>query len=324
MLKSAAVVAAFWWFTVSRWGWMLLRPTPPPNTSNTANTIISHGLKAFTQTDWPSAQHALSVSFTLALLMWAFAIDRALRKRQMLFLGLLPQEKNGLRSSLGATSNFLEEDGLFTVEKKNQKTFPRPFINCDHSLEILQWIEEIKTNYPLHGQAVTDCLWILSQEPQFPAYSKKTHITLLEHSIRVAQYAKDILLTFHYIGIQDGLLSIPPTDPQYQPSGLEPMALLVSLCHDIGKLKTYMCDENHRVITTKGDHGRVGARYMAKLDSIQQLTIQDQSALYFALSFFHRPAICTLNANAQIEDDRSAALMMLLIEAHNQAQDLER
>ena len=307
MLKSALVVASFWWLVVSLWGYWSLSPHHTPS-DWVLNALIQN-------TESATLQH-WAVLCAIGFLGWAVTLLLALRQRQDLFMSLLPHEKNGLWSSLGPSSQFLLGEKCFTINRRHRQALTEVKADAAAGLDILAWIYGIQKNHPLHAKALLECLQILNQHPHFPADEDNPKSTLLMHSIQVALCAKELALGFDYQGIEDRHFKVPPRDLEYQFSPLDPMVALVTLCHDMGKLKTLTCDAKHRVIAVKGQHGVAGARALAKLDCIQLLPIQDQRTLYFALSFFASPALCTLNAQAQIHDDRSAALMMLLIEAH--------
>ena len=313
MLKSAFVVASFWWLVVSLWGFLSLRPNHTP---------IDLVLNELIQSTGSATQQHLAVLCTIGLLGWVVTLLHALHQRQNLFMSLLPHEKNGLYTSLGASSKFLHGEKCFTINRHHPLVLTEAKADEAASLDILTWINDIKKTHPLHAKALLECLQILSQHPHFPAEEDSAKSTLLLHSIRVALCAKELALSFHYQGIEDSHFKVPARDLEYQLPHLDPMVALVALCHDMGKLKTMTCDANHRVIAVKGQHGVIGARALAKLDCIKMLPMDDQRTLYFAVSFFASPALCTLDAQAQIHDDRSAALMMLLIAAHKKVDQM--
>ena len=337
MLKNAAVVAAFWWCAVTVWGWVFL---PSQHTSLTSVLTSSN-----TQLGMSTLQHLASLS-ALFILAWLWMLFRALRHRRVLFLSLLPQEKNGLQSSLGSVSNFLNHDQVFRPCIATRAIHTTDFLTLTSKTQeyagIIQWIEEINITHPRHAKALLTCISLLIKNQNVPAYPPiaqditqpkgPTHtrvtlsspgITLLNHSIRVAMCAKDHVLKYHYKGIEHGGFFVPATDLTFALSPRDPMVALVALCHDIGKLKAHIDSPLTAVTRITGAHGVEAARQLAKLDCIQELPAQDQRALYFALTFNDNPSHCTLNKKAQIDDDRSAALMMLVIEAHEIAQTLE-
>jgi len=337
MLKSAAVVAAFWWCAVTAWGWIFLQSQHTSLPSVLASSDINLGV---------STQQRLVTLSALAILAWLWMLYRALRRRRALFLSLLPQEKNGLHSSLGGVSNFLYQDQVFAPRIATRAIHTVDFwtIICktQEYAAIIQWIEEINTTHPLHAKALLECFFLLIKNPNFPASPAITQdttqpkgtaqtrvtqsspgITLVNHSLRVAMCAKNHVLKYHYKGIEHGGFFVPATDSTFALSPRDPMVALVALCHDIGQLKTHINNPLCPVTSITLALGVVAARQLAKLDCIQALPLQDQRALYFALSFYENPSLCTLNRKAQIDDDRSAALMMLVVEAHDIALTLE-
>lgn len=337
MLKSAAVVAAFWWCAVTAWGWVFLQSQHTSLTSVLTSPDINLGT---------STQQHLVTLCALVILAWLWMLNSALRRRRALFLSLLPQEKNGLHSSLGSVSNCLYHDQVYTPCIATRAIHTADFLALPCKTQeytgIIQWIEEINITHPLHAKALLKCLSLLIKNQNVPAYppitqditqpKSPTHtrvtlsspgITLLNHSIRVAMCAKDHVLKYHYKGIEHGGFCVPATDLTFALSPRDPMVALVALCHDIGKLKSHIDSPLSAVTRIKGAHGVEAARQLAKLDCIQELPAQDQRALYFALTFNDNPALCTLNKKAQIDDDRSAALMMLVFEAHEIALTLE-
>jgi hypothetical protein len=326
MLKSALVVAAFWWCIVTAWGWLFIRAHHPGVRFDEESTQGYLGSMHV---------HYLIAPLALAVLGWLSEIYKILSFKKELFLSLLPSQKNGLNSSLGSASSFLHQEQMFTTTPSSrsisQTIFPILTKITPQGREFVQWVQTIHTHSPLHGQALLECLLIIIELQKLSLAKTIAQINnksgpdcdLLSHSICVAISAKALALSYDYKGIVHHNSLIPRGDLNFKLSPQDPMIALISLCHDLGKVNPHASKDLKNSAHSLIYEGSNAARHLAKLDCIKKLPLSDQNALYFALTFYQRPSFCTLNIKAQVADDRSAALMMLLIEAHEIANNLK-
>jgi hypothetical protein len=330
MIKSAVVVALFWWLMVNAYGWLFLQP-------------IQHSLIndiSFFFNDFAGfTENRIFTLFMISILAGLWSLNEALSKRRNLFLKLLPHSKNGLHTSLGDVEIFFEEEN----QKKNERFALLTDSASSSKLGLLKQWEQIPQYFefmdrvrhvgemnPNHGLVFDELLFFPEMIYQYHAqrtYQNKistkqkelTHqdLYLLHwHAIELAIRAQILSLTFNYKGVWEGDFKIPANDARFKLSPNDPMISMIAFCYAM----LYSNLWNRKINPLETPETRhVKAfifRKLSQLDCVQKLPNADRQALFFSLSFAHHPSQCTLNSKAQLIDDRSAALMMLVHETH--------
>jgi hypothetical protein len=309
-------------------------------------TDTSNGIISIHWSDFAKHQMIAILALILSLCIATFLQYRSIvLNRSIKVYELQAQSHMGLRSSLGSAHLFLSDPWLQgdpksrSEEDSNDAThWLKEFKKHRDSESLLSIVSQMEISHALHAKAMLGCLKLLSQTPLCPAYhglnlmkglsdedaqsiqlNVHGRVSLLDHAMRVCMIGIQMANGFEYQGIRGEYNKIAKRDSSYQLSPFDPMIPLICLSHDMGKLITYKRSANGRVIEVQGLHGQVGARALAQTSFIKALPMQDQSALYKALYFYHHPLDYTLDHEAKIENDREAALMMLLIKADHAA-----
>lgn len=226
---------------------------------------------------------------------------------------------------------------------------------------------------------------LLNECTEFPASSRvgaHTATSLNVHCFHVMEEAGKLLKdhkSLIYTGLFDSRkkkLLYKPTNPDLDGVNLffptddrEPILspllfLLTALCHDIGKMQTFVVDipknktkldalrnkasaylskvhpkdaeirntPEQRVLypvkAVVGDHGPMGSRLLARFPEFNKLQYLERSSLYTTLSHYHRPETTLLEESPtgerSLQSDHATALMMALIEADINACALEQ
>jgi hypothetical protein len=191
------------------------------------------------------------------------------------------------------------------------------------------WLASLKALHPEHYRLASKILRILSSDPRMPAsHVKGGHggKTLWEHSQLVCQQALEMAPAWSYTGLTTakGDLVTALRDTNYRFNVVDPLIGIVALAHDIGKLKTFVRDEQTgEVVKETHEHDSVSALMLSKLDEFWCIPRVDQEAILGAVGFYHRPQSFPLDKGQRAYDDRTHALMELLIAADRAAGQIE-
>ena len=302
--------------------------------------------------DWSTfcAHELIAILALMLSMLVAFYLEYkeiALRRALILY-ELQPQEHLGLVSSLGSAQQFLPCPWVEASITKSLDFDSAKLLlwlktsQLKASSEVINVISQMQIDYPLHANAMLNCLNLMAQQPlcpayhglkvendsnenENPAYTPFIHgnTTLIEHSMQVCMHGLELAHGFVYQGIRGEYNKIAKRNDSFELPASDPMIPLICLAHDMGKLITFKRGESGKVIRVQGLHGQVGARALAQSHFIKTLSMEDQSALIKVLQFYHHPLDFTLDMDAKIESDRQAALMMLLIKADHRSSTQE-
>ena len=231
--------------------------------------------------------------------------------------------RRGLFSSLGPPP-LLKTAPAQAKDIPSKLPYP-PDIN-DRFLD--QWLAKYETTHPAHANLMKALLRVYAFDLSLPA----THIegghggrTLMTHSLLVCGLMLRLAETWGYSGLRgkSGRLVLPLRDPGYVFTPNDPMVGITALAHDIGKIECYLKDAKGRVIDSKFEHDQVGGRMLGRMDEVWALPDADRSLLTSVVSFYHRPQDLPLANGGLACDDRTIAMMELLIRADATASRLE-
>lgn len=305
LTRSVFIVAAVWWLAF------------------TAYAITTHGHFFFSIAGIGAALQFTTVSLVGWLVGTLLGVGIVVYKkinarieRHQLLKG------NGRLGMMCTLGNMPVETGYFL---KIRGGIPEWFFDESHveyGPALKKWLDTEGQSYPQHAIALVACIKALCQFPDLPAsHVKNGHggRTLVDHSARVAALALKEARGFQYAGLVTKYGKEPPGDPGYTFDSEDPLIPLIAFAHDLGKLQTFMLDSNGNVVGSHRGHDAIGSRMLATMEEIKALPSDDQAAIHRAISFYHHPSAYPMDAEGHIGDDRSVALMMLLIKADKRA-----
>lgn len=194
--------------------------------------------------------------------------------------------------------------------------------------ELQKFRASFTATHPEHIAFLDVILAIFAARMHLPA----THVegdhgysTLFEHSLLVAGVMQETAPQWKYEGIKNkaGDVVIPLRRPDYHFKVDDPLVYLVGLAHDIGKIESYRYDDEGKLVGTRHEHDLVGARMLARIAAFWALPAADRDALTLAIGFYHHPQAMPLSEGGIARDDRTIALMELLITADKLAGKIE-
>ncbi len=236
-------------------------------------------------------------------------------------------EKNVLRAQLGSNSIrgltcTIGEVPLIALEPKQHPKLPP----SNQVKEIPpgwmdQWLAKYDQSHPAHADLMRDLLRIYHYYAALPA----THIegghgsrTLLDHSLLAGYYMDHLGATWRYSGLRDRtgkrvVLKLRDADFNFEPN--DPLIAILGLAHDIGKIEAFIFDKAGKIIGIHHEHDLTGARMIARIPSSWKIPDEDRRALFLAIAHYHHPMELPLSPDRRAIDDRTIALMELLIKA---------
>lgn len=191
------------------------------------------------------------------------------------------------------------------------------------------WIARYSETHPEHVRLVEAMLQVYEHSKHLPA----THVvgghggrTLLQHSLLVSYQMQNLAFKWNYTGLRDRtgkkvLLKLRDGAYEFDPS--DPLVLIVGLAHDIGKIEAFIF-ENGKIVGSHHEHDLTGARMMARIPEMWGIPDADRVALLLAIAHYHHPMELPLSPDRRAIDDRTIAVMELLIKADFVASAIER
>lgn len=191
------------------------------------------------------------------------------------------------------------------------------------------WIQRYEKSHPAQAALLVAMLKIFELNKSLPA----THVvgghggrTLLNHSLLVAYQMQQLAGKWTYTGLRDRtgkrvLLKLRDESYEFDPE--DPLVLLVGLAHDIGKIEAFII-ENGVVIGSQHEHDLTGARMLARMPEMWDIPDADRIALLLSIAHYHHPMELPLSPDRRAIDDRTIAVMELLIKADFVASAIER
>jgi hypothetical protein len=335
-LGNLAVVCASWWLAL-----LIFDITQPLRNGGVMD--LQAGMKTI-----ESSASLLIAEVFIALLCVVWNLKLSLQSRRSRLIALSEHSRFGLHSNMGEIQNILKNP---ISVRPSIHSIPDWLISSqqyEFAPLITHFIKITLKKNPLVASAMTGCLALLCQYKDHPSSSMNStscseegeqaehevsgrfvnnhhgHCSLLDHSLRVAAYALIQRQRFTYDGLRTELAQVTQASQDYEFDPEDPLMILLALVHDIGKIKTFQLNERNEVLRVKGRHGPVGASLLAHLDCIQSLPADDRNLLYKAMHHYHSPYHFTLKSDGVLDDERTAAYMMLLIKADKKASRAER
>ncbi len=193
------------------------------------------------------------------------------------------------------------------------------------------WFSRYQDSHPEHVRLMCALLKIFEHHKALPA----THIqgghggrTLLQHSLLAAHLMDKLAASWSYSGLRDrsgSRVILKLRDPEYKFNHHEPLAALIGIAHDIGKIEAFILDEkdSSKVIGIHHEHDLTGARMIARLPEAWSIPDADRQAMFLAIAHYHHPMALPLSPDRRAIDDRTIALMELLIKADTMTSSVE-
>lgn len=236
--------------------------------------------------------------------------------RQNRKLLLQPEVKRGLSISIGDVP---EQAGTPLRSKVMPDLTGTPSIR-----RWLGWLEKSSPEHVVLAKAIIRTFW---NDPNLPA----THVknghggkTLFEHTVLVCEQMLFLSQNWEYKGLRgkSGALVLALRDTNYRFDRTDPLIGLVALAHDLGKIECYIMEDGN-IVGSRHDHDRVSSQMLARMPEFWNLPHEDRSALLGAVGYYHHPQDLPLDQDGRAADDRSIALLELLIRADHAAGDIE-
>ena len=249
-------------------------------------------------------------------------------KRAAIKASLVPSQLRGMTSTIGPVPVLYDPPRASDHDPslKGIPDVPDGFI--------AGWMDRHKAEHPLHVALVRRLLRIYEANRDLPA----THVvgghggrSLLEHSLLCAYLmAVDLAKDYSYNGTVylpgKHKIKIELANPNYRFDATDPVILIIGLAHDIGKIESFTFRESDGRRVPDGmlpQHDMIGSRMLARMPEFWALPWKDIQAILAAVAHYHRPMDLPMAPDHRALDDRSIALMELLIKADRQAGAIE-
>lgn len=300
VIKAACFVYGGWWCLISLYWWF----------SHPSSGFLSAMARQ-------GKQYLVLLAIGIALTVLAILFFRAV-KRSM----LAGRKLRGLSLSIGDIPGGGE---VASAENASVDVAPKSDVKLTY---LKSWRHDYAKNFPAHSCLIDKLLRIYQVEPTIPA----THVkgghggrSLLEHSLLVAGVMAEKSRDFSYTGLTntDGKLVIGLRKLDYRFDSNDPMIYLVGLAHDIGKIESYVRDEDGQIVGTKSQHDQIGSRMLSRLPETWALPDDDRRMLLQVVAHYHHPQFMPLDMDGRALDDRTQAMQELLILADNIASGIE-
>ena len=182
------------------------------------------------------------------------------------------------------------------------------------------WLAQFGTTHPAHVALLVAVLKILNARPELPATDVPGGHggrTLLQHCLLTGRLISHLAQSWEYTGVRTKKkrLVLALRDPTFTFRRDDPLIVILGVAHDIGKIEAFVFDDEGRVTGIKPEHDMTGARMLARLPEAWALPPGDRQALFLALAHYHHPMELPLSPDRRALDDRTVALMELLIHA---------
>ena len=285
LLRSGAIVVAFWWLLL---------------------TSLSLGdLSNFTSANLSASVSKLAVVLLAIVLGVAYPVAYLIRRRKYRLEKLSGTASRGLAITIGPTPK-----GLLPP-----KRLPGSEFVPDEGHPLGEWLAHVRQARPdIHAvfEAVTEVYAAHMELPAAPVKYGHGGRSLFEHTCVVVDMMMEKAQAFTFDGSysKSGKKTTALLDPQFLFDRADPMIPLIAYAHDIGKIDAYKMDKKGRVSEVLPDHDRPGRLLLARLPEVWDLPKEDREVLFNAVGYYHHP-----QALPRHVDDRSRALMELLLEA---------
>ena len=299
----AATVFSFWWVMLGAWAILHGHVGLGQSLSNSVNVLI-----------------LVSIGGILGCIG---AVAWVILERQARREGLVSDKVRGLACSIGPVPLNAKEPGR-SMDLPSFEGLP------DVPAEFFpQWLARYQVTHPEHVALTKAMLQVYHHSKDLPA----THVvgghggrTLLQHSLLVAYQMQNLATKWSYTGLRDRTgkkVLLKLRDGAYQFDATDPLVLLVGLAHDIGKIEAFIF-ENGKIVGSHHEHDLTGARMMARMPEMWDIPDADRVAILLAIAHYHHPMELPLSPDRRAIDDRTIAVMELLIKADFVASAIER
>ena len=302
LLRATFTVLAFWWTVLFAW-WLL-----------DASTSL---LEA-----WSASVSLLALcsmgAFAGAGLAWYWVWTDKSRQRAL----LQGESIRGLGCTIGELPIIAKEparavrmpdwSAMRVVSSSQQDDWLRFFPD---------WFAKYGQTHPGHCALMQALLCVYEHHKALPA----THVegghggrSLLEHSVCAAYYMNRLARSWKYTGLRDRRgkrVLLPLRDPSYRFNPDDPLAAIIGIAHDIGKIEAFIFDQKDptRIVGIHHEHDLTGARMLARMPEAWLIPDDDRRAIFLAIAHYHHPMELPLSPDRRGIDDRTIALMELLI-----------
>lgn len=190
------------------------------------------------------------------------------------------------------------------------------------------WLKAMRSISPAHAALVEALFRIFNHDPMLPA----THVagghggkTLIQHSILVTQVMLEMAPSWTYEGLKNkkGDISVALRNPMYKFNPNDPILGIVALAHDLGKMECYIKDGSGKVVDSRHAHDIVSSQMIARLPEFWDIPKEDRDAITLSIAHYHHPQDLPMHADGRARDDRTIAVMELLIKADKAAGKVE-
>lgn len=185
------------------------------------------------------------------------------------------------------------------------------------------WFSRYEKTHPEHVALMRVFLRVYQHHKALPA----THVpgghggrSLLHHSLLAAYFMDKLAHSWSYTGLRDRTgkrVVLKLRDQGYQFNPDDPLIALIGIAHDIGKIEAYIFDKNDptSIVGIHHEHDLTGARMIARLPEAWAIPDEDRRAMFLAIAHYHHPMELPLSPDRRAIDDRTIALMELLIKS---------
>lgn len=297
LVRACLTVVAFWWVTSAAW------------------TMVS------VPTDWDHAWRATGSVLLLAAIglfvgpAWIWLHTWASKRAQRALLE--GDSVRGLTCTIGPLP-------LLARESSRAPTLPDFAEVPDTTPDFYPtWLAKYGQTHPSHAALMRALLQIYEHHRALPA----THIpgghggrTLLQHSLLAGYYMDKLARTWSYRGLRDRSgkrVVLKLRDEAFVFNPHDPLVAIIGVAHDIGKIEAYIFDERNpsEIVGINHEHDLTGARMIARLPESWGIPDADRQAMFLAIAHYHHPMELPLSPDRRAIDDRTIALMELLIKA---------
>lgn len=303
--RSTATVVFTWWLVLTFLS-VFYRPENLPGALARCGVII-----------WQVLTGAALGLVGITIMVW---LGRSSARRMV-----RGHEVRGMKCNVG-------EVPFLVKEPRSSSALPDPSIYLNVPADFFQkWMDEHREKHPHHVALLHKLLRVFEAYKDLPA----THVpdghggrTLQQHSALCAYLMHVVAQSWEWKGYLNKnkagkvkvILQLRDANYRFDPS--DPMAVIIGLAHDIGKIESYIYDSG-AIVGTRHEHDMAGARMLGRMPEVWDLPVEDQFAMMMAVAHYHRPMDLPLLPDRRAIDDRTIALMELLIRVDGQASAVE-